>query len=110
MSKLLFSDEKCFGCGACINIAPTNFTFSDDGRTVMISNEVNDEAVEASEICPAGAIIIENDETCECCTECNCGDNCECTSDNKCSENCTCGDECHCSDDCNCDDDCKCHK
>lgn len=108
MSKILFSDEKCFGCGACINIAPDNFTFSDDGRTVMINDEINDAAIEASEICPARAIVIE--DGCNCCEECNCGDNCECDENNKCSEGCTCGDECHCGDDCNCGDECECHK
>ena len=30
-------EDRCFGCGACCNVAPDNFTFGDDGRTVMIS-------------------------------------------------------------------------
>ena len=107
MGKILFSDDRCFGCGACINIAPENFTFSDDGRTVMINNEVNESAIEASEICPASAIVIEND-SCNCSGDCSCGDNCNCTNDDKCNENCTCGDKCNCEDECSCRENCNC--
>jgi len=99
MSKILFSDEKCFGCGACINIAPDNFTYSDDGRTVMISDEVSDAAIEASEICPARAIEIKDSK------ECTCGDVCNCDENN----NCGCGDDCNCGDDCDCEG-CNCSK
>lgn len=84
MKKIEFLEDRCFGCGACCNVAPDNFTFGDDGRTVMISDEVTDEAIEASEMCPASAIIIN--------------DNCDC-------DDC---DNCGCSDDCNCDDNCDC--
>lgn len=102
MGKIIFNEDRCFGCGACINIAPENFTFSDDGRTVMISDTVNEDAIEASEICPASAIIVENTESCECSGGCTCGDNCACDENNKCSDDCTCGDECHCGDNCEC--------
>lgn len=93
MEKIIFNEDRCFGCGACINIAPDNFTFSDDGRTVMISEQVNDDAIEASEICPASAIIIEG---------CACGDGCQCGDDCECGDDCDCGNDCHCCDDCEC--------
>ena len=89
MGKIIFNEDRCFGCGACINIAPDNFTFSDDGRTVMINDNVNEDAIEASEICPASAIVIE-----ECC--CSCGEDCDC------GEDCSCGDDCSCGEDCQC--------
>ena len=92
MGKIIFNEDRCFGCGACINIAPDNFTFSDDGRTIMTNDDINDDAIEASEICPASAIIIE-DCNCDCSGECNCGDDCDC------------GDDCHCGDCCNCKED-----
>ena len=41
----------------------------------MISDEVTDEAIEASEMCPASAIIIN--DNCDC-DDCNCDDNCDC--------------------------------
>ena len=94
MTKIQFESERCFGCGACWSIAPNNFTCSDDGRTVMISNEATEEAIEASEICPVSAILVEG--SCDC-------DNCECDDCNCSSEtNCTCGDDCSCDDECNC--------
>lgn len=85
MKKVELLNDRCFGCGACCNIASDNFTFSDDGRTVLISDKVTDEAIEASEMCPASAIIIK-DSKCSCskngceCTdgECNCDDSCDC--------------------------------
>lgn len=94
MGKIQFESERCFGCGACWSVAPENFTCNDEGRTTMISNEVTKEAIEASEICPASAIIIEG--TCDC-------ESCDC-------ENCNSGEptECNCNDDCNCSEECNC--
>lgn len=106
MGKIEFISDRCFGCGACWSVAPENFTCNDEGRTTMISNEATNEAIEASEICPASAIIVE--ETCGCkncdCENCNCGEETtECT----CGENCNCTEEdnCGCLDKCNCGDD-----
>mgnify|MGYP003321288853 CR=1 FL=1 len=87
MSKIIFNEDRCFGCGACINIAPDNFTYSDDGRTSMTDDSVNEAAIEASEICPASAIIIE--DCCSCDDDCNCGEECACE-DCHCDENCAC--------------------
>lgn len=93
MGKIQFIDERCFGCGACWSVAPENFTCSDTGRTVMINDEVNEKAIEASEICPASAIIIE--DTCNC-------ENCECGHDCSCEEECNCDNNCNCTEDCSC--------
>ena len=98
MSKVDLIKDRCIGCGACMSIAPENFTFGDDGRAEMINSEITDAAIEASETCPVSAIIIENtncecnEETCNCHEECTCGDNCNCTHDNKCSKNCNCNE------------------
>lgn len=119
MGKIEFIEERCFGCGACWSVAPENFTCNDEGRTTMISDEANEAAIEASEICPASAIIIES--ACDCCEcencncseetnkcscehECTCGENCNCTEENNCGclDKCTCGDDCNCTDECNC--------
>ena len=119
MGKIDFIEERCFGCGACWSVAPENFTCNDEGRTTMISDEANEAAIEASEICPASAIIVEgNCDCCECencnCSEetnkcsceheCTCGENCNCTEENNCGclDKCTCGDDCNCTDECNC--------
>lgn len=79
MGKVEFLPDRCVGCGMCCNIAPQNFTFGDDGRTVMISDKVTDEAIEASESCPVSAIVI-NKEDCgkdSCCSH-DCDGNCNC--------------------------------
>ena len=109
MKKINLIKDRCIGCGACMTIAPENFTFDDDGRAEMINNKATDEAIEASETCPVSAIIIENcnekcdcencncenecnEEECACGEECTCGNNCNCNENNKCSENCTCNE------------------
>ena len=110
MAKIEFIEERCFGCGACWSVAPENFTCNDEGRTTMISNEANEAAIEASEICPASAIIVEGNCECE---NCNCEDSeCNCNHECSCGENCTCieEDNCGCLDNCscNCEHDCNC--
>ena len=50
----------CIGCGACCSIASENFTF--DGATAKVINEeVTDQAKEARDCCPVGAISIEEE-------------------------------------------------
>lgn len=103
MSKLDLIKDRCIGCGACMTIAPENFTFDDEGRAELINTNVTEEAIDASETCPVSAIIIENNcncnEECNCGKECTCGDICNCTTENKCSENCSCGEECNSTED-----------
>lgn len=95
MGKVNLNKERCIGCGACMSIAPENFTFGDDGRAEMINSESTTEAIEASEMCPVSAITVEGN--CDC-NECNCTK----------EDNCGCMNECNCNDDCNCTDDCNC--
>ena len=90
MSKVELIKDKCIGCGACMTIAPENFTFDDEGRAEMINNTITEAAIDASETCPVSAIIIENCSNCCCDNECACGESCNCTEDNKCSDNCSC--------------------
>ena len=101
MGKVDLIKDRCIGCGACMTIAPDNFTFDDDGRAKLINSVVTSEAIDASETCPVSAITIENcncdcneicncENECNCVDECTCGDNCNCTENNKCSDNCTC--------------------
>ena len=96
MGKVILNEDRCIGCGACMSVAPDNFTFNDEGRAEMINTEITDAAIEASEVCPVSAITIEN--------QCNCGDECSCTEENNCGclENCNCGDECNCDESCSC--------
>ena len=80
MKKIKLDETKCIGCGYCFSTATNNFECNDEGRASLISDEITDEAIEASEGCPVSAITIECDcdENCECGDECNCDDTCEC--------------------------------
>lgn len=90
MKKVILNEDRCIGCGACMSVAPDNFTFNDEGRAEIINNTLSEEAIEASEMCPVNAITIEG--TCCCSDECGCENECNCTEDNKCSENCHCNE------------------
>lgn len=57
--KVSVDKEKCIGCGACVGMAPDNFTFDDEGKSEVISDEVTDETKEAKEACPVEAIKID---------------------------------------------------
>lgn len=60
MEKLKLNKDMCIGCGACCSIASENFTF--DGATAKVINEeVTDQAKEARDCCPVGAISIEEE-------------------------------------------------
>lgn len=59
MAKVTVSKDLCIGCGACVAIDDTTFTFSDEGYAEAIKNEITDDVREAAESCPTNAIIIE---------------------------------------------------
>ena len=106
MKKVVLNEDRCIGCGACMSVAPDNFTFSDEGRAEMIDDTITDAAIEASEMCPVSAITIEGtcncNENCSYSEECNCDDECSCSEDCNCNNECTCGEDCHCTADNKC--------
>ncbi len=51
--------EKCIACGVCVSICPQNFEMGEDGKSSVISQEVNDCVKQAIESCPVQAISIE---------------------------------------------------
>jgi len=59
--KLVIDPDKCIGCGACNAIAPNNCGWGET-TAVVINEEVTQEAVEAANSCPTGAIKIEEDK------------------------------------------------
>lgn len=89
MKKIRVNKEICIGCGACIAIDETHFTFDDEGRSEVISQENLEDAnlQNAIESCPVDAISIKEESDCECqkntTIENNCDSDCECS-------NCTC--------------------
>jgi DMSO/TMAO reductase YedYZ heme-binding membrane subunit/ferredoxin len=58
---LLSVDPNCIGCGKCIRVAPSNFSWSNTERKAVVSSQKNldSAAVErAIQICPVGAITL----------------------------------------------------
>lgn len=58
--KLKVNQDTCIGCGACQAVCPEVFEINDDGLATTIVDEINDEikddALDAKEGCPVGAI------------------------------------------------------
>lgn len=58
--KLKVDKDLCIGCGACAAVAPEVFEIEDDGLATCkvneISNEVEEDAIDAKEGCPTSAI------------------------------------------------------
>ena len=61
MKKVEVSQDKCIGCGACVAIAEENFSYNDEGKSVVIDDTVTDKTIEASESCPTEAITIKEE-------------------------------------------------
>lgn len=95
MKKIVLKNESCIGCGACVGIDAEHFEFSDEGYSVVKSQENLDSTAlaDAIDACPVAIISVEdvNEDT-------NVANQKECS-----SEECHCGHECSCEDEeCNC--------
>lgn len=64
--KIKVNKDTCIGCGACQAICPLVFEYDDEGLMDVKTNEVNDEvkddAIDAMEGCPVGAIEVEDEK------------------------------------------------
>ena len=62
--KVTVDQNSCIGCGMCFDICPEIFVCNDDNKSeVSKENAVEsfeDKIREAQEICPVGAIIVED--------------------------------------------------
>jgi ferredoxin len=58
--KIKVNQEACIGCGACMAVAEDLFDFNDEGTSYVKVDEVSEEnkeqANDAIETCPTGAI------------------------------------------------------
>lgn len=60
--KLSVDKNICIGCGACQAICPDVFEIEEDGLANVkgqINDETKEDAIDAKEGCPVGAIIEE---------------------------------------------------
>lgn len=62
MKKIEVIKEKCIKCAMCYSTAPDVFTPGDEGESIVINPEVNDQSEDLIGICPTGAIIISESE------------------------------------------------
>ncbi len=99
MKNIVLKSESCIGCGACVGIDAEHFEFSEDGYSVVKSQDNLDSPLlaDAIDACPVAIISIEENDSVEnkaevenqdcCCNE----DTCHC-------------DGCHCHESCTEDD------
>lgn len=102
MKKIVLKSENCIGCGACVGIDAEHFEFTDDGFSIVKSQENLDSTAlqDAIDACPVAIISLQNsqedvldkmekqdmdknveEDDCECqecykdhCSHCNCHD------------------------------------
>lgn len=55
---MLKVNDTCIGCGACVAVAPENFDYQ-EGVSVVINEEITEATKEALDVCPVGAIELE---------------------------------------------------
>jgi ferredoxin len=53
------NQKTCIGCGICVSIAPDTFEMNEEGKSQVKENSTGENAEEAKEACPVGAITIE---------------------------------------------------
>jgi ferredoxin len=51
-------DNKCIGCGLCVNMCPKTFKINSSGKSEVVSNQDEDCARNAANSCPVDAIKI----------------------------------------------------
>ena len=52
--------DECIGCGVCAQLSPETFKLDEEeGKAMVISQEVTDSAKEAADSCPVSAITID---------------------------------------------------
>ena len=55
--------DECIGCGLCASICSAVFEMDEEGIAIVIADpvpaDVKEEAIEAEESCPTGAISLE---------------------------------------------------
>lgn len=63
MEILNVEEDKCIGCGLCVNTFSDYFEFNEEGLSSVTKKEINPEEkkelLEAVEMCPTEAITIE---------------------------------------------------
>lgn len=57
--KIIIDENKCVGCGRCMEICSVNFKLSAEGKSRAIGEQVADCAKKASDECPVEAIHVE---------------------------------------------------
>jgi ferredoxin len=53
------NQDKCIGCGLCVNICPQVFKLDAEGKSQVINDHDTDCARTAADSCPVEAITVE---------------------------------------------------
>ncbi len=61
MFKVFLEKDKCIGCGTCAAVCPANFEMGDDGKAIVLNQEIETLGCNrlAEENCPVRAIEIK---------------------------------------------------
>ena len=57
--KIVIDQDKCIGCGLCINTCPDLFRLNDQGKSEVIGQGNTDCAQGAAAGCPVSAITVD---------------------------------------------------
>ncbi len=73
MEKIVVDQDLCICCGACVSICDEVFDFTEQGDTAKttegknildnLDENIKENALEAKDSCPVGAIKIEEEKT-----------------------------------------------
>lgn len=61
MAKITIDEEKCIGCGECVDVCPVDVLELQDDKAVVVNEDECLECESCVETCEQGAITLEID-------------------------------------------------
>jgi len=60
MSEVIVDQDKCIGCGACVDVCPSSvFEMGDDGKSKVINESACIACMSCVGVCPTEAITVD---------------------------------------------------
>ncbi|MFP4213129.1 MAG: ferredoxin [Desulfohalobiaceae bacterium] len=61
MPRVIIDEEKCEGCGECVDTCPAEVLEMQNGKAVVVNEDECLECESCVEVCEQGAITLETD-------------------------------------------------